>query len=853
MKTKITICMMLIVSALLSIKTNAQSTGNNNWAAGDFLGYTQTANNLNFGFGAGPTTYMTLTPAGLLGIGTASPTNLFEVSDTKTATYSATGALTASSQLVNSNNSGNLQYSSLGFAVCSQTSGSWASGWISLVQPNSGKNGNFTFTLRNTLGSYGEIMRIQSDGTVGIGTTSPTSMLSVGNSSQFQVNSTGNIVSINNVVTSFPSSQGSSGTFLQNNGTGTLSWAAISGLLSGGTTNYIPKWTSATTLSSISLLYDNGTDVGINTATPNDVLEVNGNISVTGGGVTGVSNINGRKTSGNLDINGNTSPSNGAAVQLFGNTGSYPGYLQLTTGTNGHFEFYNYNGSTWQDLMEILPNGNVGIGTTTPNNLLQVANLVNFDNTNGNTFLGYQIGLSNVSGTGQYNTAMGYNALYSNTEGQWNTAIGLQALYHNNGNGTNTNGYANTAVGGNALSYNTTGTYNTGVGVGALMGSTTYYQTGTSNTATGNDALFSNSTGSYNTATGGYSLYGNTTGSNNTATGQSALSSNIGGNENSAFGMSALQGNNTGNYNSAFGWGTLVNNVSGSDNTAVGEGALSSNTNSYNAALGSDAGIADAGGSYNTYLGYQAGTYGGSGPYTNATALGWQTQIFGSNEVVIGNGLVTWVGTMGNSTWQTGSDARIKDNVQENVPGLSFILKLRPVTYNFDVQKENNIRGITDTTSSPGKYAVDSMLCSGFIAQEVETAANSIGYKFSGLSKPKNAHDIYTLGYASFVVPLVKAVQEQQKKIDSLKSSDSLNTVQIGKQAVLINSLLNHQKTTDSLITVLQNCCATGSKQKTLQNDTTGQENALIYMILILQIMLFYIKMHQTLLVMALL
>lgn len=139
MKTKITICMMLIVSALLSIKTNAQSTGNNNWAAGDFLGYTQTANNLNFGFGAGPTTYMTLTPAGLLGIGTASPTNLFEVSDTKTATYSATGALTASSQLVNSNNSGNLQYSSLGFAVCSQTSGSWASGWISLVQPNSGK------------------------------------------------------------------------------------------------------------------------------------------------------------------------------------------------------------------------------------------------------------------------------------------------------------------------------------------------------------------------------------------------------------------------------------------------------------------------------------------------------------------------------------------------------------------------------------------------------------------------------------------------------------------------------------------------------------------------------------------
>ena len=49
---------------------------------------------------------------------------------------------------------------------------------------------------------------ILDDGNVGIGTTNPTEKLSVGASSQFQVNSTGNIVKINDVATSFPSSPG---------------------------------------------------------------------------------------------------------------------------------------------------------------------------------------------------------------------------------------------------------------------------------------------------------------------------------------------------------------------------------------------------------------------------------------------------------------------------------------------------------------------------------------------------------------------------------------------------------------------------------------------------------------------
>lgn len=46
------------------------------------------------------------------------------------------------------------------------------------------------------------------------------------------------------------------------------------GVLSGGTTNYLPKWTSATSLSSTSLIYDNGTGVGVNSAAPTAMLDV---------------------------------------------------------------------------------------------------------------------------------------------------------------------------------------------------------------------------------------------------------------------------------------------------------------------------------------------------------------------------------------------------------------------------------------------------------------------------------------------------------------------------------------------------------------------------------------------------
>ncbi len=101
------------------------------------------------------------------------------------------------------------------------------------------------------------------EGNVGIGTASPTAMLSVGATNQFQVNSTGNIVMLNNVTTSFPNAQGAASTALTNDGFGNLSWAAAAA----------GPWTRTGTNIYQTTLADN---VGIGITAPTSTLQVIG-------------------------------------------------------------------------------------------------------------------------------------------------------------------------------------------------------------------------------------------------------------------------------------------------------------------------------------------------------------------------------------------------------------------------------------------------------------------------------------------------------------------------------------------------------------------------------------------------
>ena len=63
-----------------------------------------------------------------------------------------------------------------------------------------------------------------------------------------------------------------------------------------------------------------------------------------------------------------------------------------------------------------------------------------------------------------------------------------------------------------------------------------------------------------------------------------------------------------------------------------------------------------------------------------------------------------------------------------------------------------------------------SIVRTGFIAQEVEAAAQKVGFDFDGVSTPQNETDLYGIRYAEFVVPLVKAMQEQQEIIEQQKN-----------------------------------------------------------------------------------
>jgi trimeric autotransporter adhesin len=85
------------------------------------------------------------------------------------------------------------------------------------------------------------------------------------------------------------------------------------------------------------------------------------------------------------------------------------------------------------------------------------------------------------------------------------------------------------------------------------------------------------------------------------------------------------------------------------------------------------------------------------------------------------------------------------------------------------LNKKLNVDKQNDTATNKVITENETTLFTGFIAQEVEQAAKDAGYNFSGIDKPKNENDLYGLRYAEFVVPLVKAMQEQQAIIMALQ------------------------------------------------------------------------------------
>jgi len=321
------------------------------------------------------------------------------------------------------------------------------------------------------------------------------------------------------------------------------------------------------------------------------------------------------------------------------------------------------------------------------------------------------------------------NGLQSGRIGATNASFGVNSLLDLSA--TNA-----VAVGTDALK-NATGKWSVGVGCQVLMNAT-----GTGNTAVGDAASNANTTGTNNVAVGKNALGKNISGGQNVAVGVDALANITTVYSSTAVGYGALTGyNGTNGLNTAFGYYSLLKLTSGGSNVAVGPNAASN----VKAATNS------------VFIGESCAPQGEG--QTNQIVIGRQAIGRGSNTVTIGDNTMTSIG--GQVAWSNPSDVRLKKDINDSPFGLNFINKLRPVTYHMKT-------GTKD-------------LQTGFIAQEVEKVANSLSYDFNGIVKPKTDSDtdFYSLRYSDFVVPLVKAVQEQQLQIESQQAKLSANELEM--------------------------------------------------------------------------
>jgi hypothetical protein len=205
---------------------------------------------------------------------------------------------------------------------------------------------------------------------------------------------------------------GTSGQILSSTGSGVdwVSLSEISGVDGTGTANYVAKWSDADTITD-SVIYDNGTNVGIGTTSPGARLEVKSAapdtffadfISSTGSGSAKIyENSNSHPLLYMADATGTTTivlNSSGVSYLTSGNI--------IIGGTADNGDLLQVQGTSYFD-------GNVGIGTVNPSSKLDISGAVKID-TDGT--YGSEYGMVGFGGTTD-----GYNRIFGRTT----TADGL--------------------------------------------------------------------------------------------------------------------------------------------------------------------------------------------------------------------------------------------------------------------------------------------------------------------------------------------------------------------------------------------------------------------------------------------
>ena len=239
-----------------------------------------------------------------------------------------------------------------------------------------------------------------------------------------------------------------------------------------------------------------------------------------------------------------------------------------------------------------------------------------------------------------------------------------------------------------------------------------------------------------------------TTGNDNIAVGDRTLTAITTGGSNVAICNNALYHAKTANFNIAIGQFALTQNQDGSGNVAIGQQALNTLKTGHN----------------NTAIGNCA--LSGSVDRNNATGLGYNSQVTGSDQVQLGDSSVT---VYAQKALVTRSDARDKIDIEDSPLGLNFILKLRPCKYRMNSREAYFEKGQErDFTATNDGSKAGRRPHYGLIAQEVKEAMNELNVDFAGYldSNIDGGEDVLSLGYTEFIAPMIKAIQEQQQMIE---------------------------------------------------------------------------------------
>jgi hypothetical protein len=130
---------------------------------------------------------------------------------------------------------------------------------------------------------------------------------------------------------------------------------------------------------------------------------------------------------------------------------------------------------------------------------------------------------------------------------------------------------------------------------------------------------------------------------------------------------------------------------------------------------------------------------------------GGEVYIAGTTDQGAYNLQVNGTGVWGAGAYVNGSDARLKEEVQDLAPALDVIASLRPVTFRY---KED--------------YSKDQNVQPGFIAQELQTAMAGQAY-VDGVIQSGPQH--LNVAYQSLIPLLTKAIQELKAEFDAYKAT----------------------------------------------------------------------------------